>query len=454
MVLHRVVRPPAGTCPERGGAARTGRLRSRPVADLIDDLHARGLVHDSTDAAALADRLDAGPLSLYYGCDPTAPSLHAGNLIGLLVLRRFAEAGHRPVALVGGATGMIGDPGGRSEERNLLDEDTLAANVASIRSQVEQIVGEVADVVDNRDWTQGMGVLEFLRDVGKHVTVNQMLAKESIRSRVESEHGISYTEFSYMLLQANDYWHLHGDRGVELQIGGSDQWGNIVAGVDLIRRRSGAHVHAFTWPLMTRADGAKFGKSAGGAIWLSADHTSPYEFFQYWMNVPDADVQRFLLQLTMLPVREVADLSAAHADAPQERGAQRRLARELTTIVHGADAAAAAEEASAVLFGGDPSEASPAAWAVVSAEVDAVGLPADGDLRAGVDPVGLLVATGLASSNSDARRALKEGSVRATGRRLGEGDVVDADDVRHGRWMLLARGRKRHAVVDLEISSV
>ena len=420
------------------------------MSELLDDLRARGLVHDSTDLDALGDRLDAGPLSLYYGCDPTADSLHVGHLIGLLVLRRFADAGHRPVALVGGATGMIGDPGGRSEERNLLDEETLAANVAGIRAQVEHIVGEVADVVDNSEWTRDIGVLEFLRDVGKHVTVNQMLAKESVRSRIESEHGISYTEFSYMLLQANDYWHLHEARDVELQIGGSDQWGNIVAGVDLVRRRSQATVHAFTWPLMTRADGAKFGKSVGGAIWLDAARTSPYQLFQYWMNVDDRDVERFLLQLTLLDLEEVRDIVAAHADAPQERAAQRRLAEEVTTIVHGRPAADAAAEASAVLFGGDPTDASEAAWAVVAAEVETVGAPDGAAPADGIDPVPALVGAGLAKSNSDARRLIKEGGVRVTGRRLGEGDRIGTEDVRHGHYVLLARGRKAFAVLDLE----
>jgi tyrosyl-tRNA synthetase len=420
------------------------------MTSLFDDLRARGLVQDSTDPDALAARLDEGPISLYYGCDPSAPSLHAGNLIGLLVLRRFADAGHRPVALVGGATGMIGDPGGRSEERNLLDEETLAANVAGIAGQVERIVGEVATVVNNRDWTEGIGVLEFLRDVGKHVTVNQMLAKESVKARVQSEHGISYTEFSYMLLQANDYWHLHAHEDVELQIGGSDQWGNLVAGVDLIRRRSQASAHAFTWPLITRADGAKFGKSTGGAIWLDAGQTSPYQFFQYWMNVDDRDVERFLLQLTLVPVDEVRDLVAVHADAPQERRAQRRLAREVATLVHGEDAALAAEEASAVLFGGDAADASRAAWDVVAAEVEVTGAPEGGDVTAGLDPVPLLVATGLARSNSDARRLVKDGGVRATGRLLGDGDRIGAADVRYGRYVLLARGRKAFAVLDLE----
>jgi tyrosyl-tRNA synthetase len=420
------------------------------MSDLLDDLRARGLVQDSTDPEALAERLAEGPISLYYGCDPSAPTLHAGNLIGLLVLRRFAEAGHHPVALVGGATGMIGDPGGRSEERNLLDEETLAANVAGIAGQVERIVGEVATIVDNRDWTAGIGVLEFLRDVGKHVTVNQMLAKESVKARVQSEHGISYTEFSYMLLQANDYWHLHAHQGVELQIGGSDQWGNLVAGVDLIRRRSQATAHAFTWPLITRADGAKFGKSTGGAIWLDADETSPYQFFQYWMNVDDRDVERFLLQLTLLGTDEVRDVMAIHTAAPQDRVAQRRLAHEVTSLVHGAAAALAAAEASTVLFGGDPTDASVAAWQVVAAEVDTVGPPATASLDEGIDPVPVLVGAGLAKSNSDARRLVKDGGVRVTGRRLDDGARIGADDVRHGRYVLLARGRKAFAVLDLE----
>ena len=420
------------------------------MSELLDDLQARGLVHDSTDTDALAERLDAGPIRLYYGCDPSASSLHAGNLIGLLVLRRFAEAGHEPVALVGGATGMVGDPGGRSEERNLLDDDTLAANVAGIRGQVEAIVGEVAHVVDNRDWTADVTVLEFLRDVGKHVTVNQMLAKESIKARVDSEHGISFTEFSYMLLQANDYWHLHQAEDVELQIGGSDQWGNIVAGVDMVRRRSQATVHAFTWPLMTRADGAKFGKSAGGAIWLDPDQTSPYAFFQYWMNVDDRDVEKFLLQLTLLTVREIRDLVAVHHDNPQERRAQRRLAHEVTAIVHGEKAAHAAAEASAVLFGGDPGEAGAEAWAVVAAEVPTIAVPEGATIADGIDPVPLLVAAELAKSNNEARRLLQQEAVVVTGRKLPEGETVGPDDVRHGRFVLLRKGRKRYAVLDLE----
>ena len=270
--------------------------------DLLADLEARSLVQDSTDRDALRARINEGPVGLYYGCDPSADSLHVGNLIGLLVLRRFADAGHNAIALAGGATGMIGDPGGRSKERNLLDAATLARNNERIAGQIERI--SRVRLVNNLDWTGPVTLLDFLRDVGKHANVNQMISRESVKARLESENGISFTEFSYQLLQANDYWHLFRTYGVELQIGGSDQWGNLLAGVDLIRRADGGHVHAFTWPLVLRSDGKKFGKSEEGAVWLAADRTSPYQFFQYWMNVPDADVERFLLQLTLLPVEE------------------------------------------------------------------------------------------------------------------------------------------------------
>ena len=332
--------------------------------DLLADLEARSLVQDSTDRDALRARINEGPVGLYYGCDPSADSLHVGNLIGLLVLRRFADAGHNAIALAGGATGMIGDPGGRSRERNLLDAATLARNNERIAGQIERI--SRVRLVDNLDWTGPVTLLDFLRDVGKHANVNQMISRESVKARLESENGISFTEFSYQLLQANDYRHLFRAYGVELQIGGSDQWGNLLAGVDLIRRADGGHVHAFTWPLLLRSDGKKFGKSEEGAVWLAADRTSPYQFFQYWMNVPDADVERFLLQLTLLPVEEAQAVAAAHLQAPNKREGQRRLAREVTTLVHGEEATAAAEQASAILFGGSPvgapMQASQASW--------------------------------------------------------------------------------------------
>src|ERR1700729_3898429 len=295
--------------------------------DFLADLEARGLIQDSTDREALRARIQAGPVGVYYGVDPSADSIHVGNLIGLLVLRRFADAGHHAIALAGGATGMIGDPGGRSRERNLLDAATLAGNTQRIAEQLERI--SRVDLVNNLTWTKSLTLLDFLRDIGKHASVNQMIARESVKARLESENGISFTEFSYQLLQANDYLQLSRNHGVEIQIGGSDQWGNRLAGVDLIRRADGKHVHAFTRPLLLRSDGKKFGKSEDGAVWLAADRTSPYQFFQYWMNVADADLERFLLPLTLLPVDQCHAIAAAHAEAPHQRAGQRRLAREI-----------------------------------------------------------------------------------------------------------------------------
>ena len=276
--------------------------------DLLADFEARGLVQDSTDRDALRDRLNAGPVGIYYGCDPSSDSLQVGNLVGLLVLRRCADAGHNAIALAGGATGMVGDPGGRSAERSLLDAETLTRNTKRIADQLERI--SRVPLVNNLVWTGSLTLLDFLRDVGKHASVNQMIARESVKARLESDNGISFTEFSYQLLQANDYLHLFRNHGVEIQVGGSDQWGNLLAGVDLIRKADGQRVHAFTWPLLLRSDGKKFGKSEEGAVWLAADRTSPYQFFQYWMNIADADVERFLLQLTLLPVAECRAVAA------------------------------------------------------------------------------------------------------------------------------------------------
>jgi tyrosyl-tRNA synthetase len=412
----------------------------------LADLEARGLVQDSTDLDALRARLAEGPITLYYGCDPTSDSLQIGNLIGLLVLRRFQDAGHRAMALAGGATGMIGDPGGRSEERNLLDEATLAANLAGIKAQIARIVGEDALLVDNLTWTKDIPVLDFLRDVGKHVTVNHMVAKESVKTRMEGEHGISYTEFSYMLLQANDYWWLHVNEGCELQIGGSDQWGNIVLGVDLIRRREAHHVHALSWPLLLRADGQKFGKSAGGeALWLDPAKTSPYQLFQYWMQVGDADVRRFLLQLTLLPVDEANAVADAHEATPHERAGQRRLARENTAVVHGAAAAAAAEEATDVLFGGDPVQAGAETFELLAAEVPTTAMP-DAVGRPLVD---VLADAAAVKSKSEARRL---GSVTVNGTARPVDDALVDADLLYGRWVLLRLGKRRYHLVDAKIS--
>ena len=408
--------------------------------DLLADLEARGLVQDSTDLDALRDRINAGPVGIYYGCDPSADSLQVGNLIGLLVLRRFADAGHGAVALAGGATGMIGDPGGRSKERNLLDAETLAQNTKRIADQLERI--SRVQLVNNLGWTGSLTLLDFLRDVGKHASVNQMIARESVKARLESEHGISYTEFSYQLLQANDYLHLFRNHSVEIQIGGSDQWGNLLAGVDLIRKADGQHVHAFTWPLLLRSDGKKFGKSEDGAVWLAADRTSPYQFFQYWMNVGDADVERFLLQLTLLPLEECRAVAAAHAQAPNKREGQRRLAREVTTITHGAQATAAAEEASAILFGGSPAGASAQALEFLAGEVPTTGF------EPGEDLAHALATTPLASSVSDARRTIAQGAAYVNGVLAGEDRPLSADDMLHNRWVLLRRGKRTYHLLD------
>jgi tyrosyl-tRNA synthetase len=411
------------------------------MIDLLADLEARGLVHDTTDRDALRARLVEGPVTVYAGFDPTADSLHIGNLVGVIALRRFADAGHDAIALAGGATGMIGDPSGKSEERNLLDEATLARNLDGIAEQLGRI-SRVA-LVDNATWTAPVSYLEFLRDVGKHVTVNQMVAKESVKARMESDDGISYTEFSYMLLQANDFRELHRSRGCELQVGGSDQWGNITAGIDLIRKTSGDRVHGLTWPLLLRSDGRKFGKSESGNVWLGAHRTSPYQFFQYWMQVPDADVERFLLQLTLLPFDDARATAAAHLTEPHRREGQRRLAREITTLVHGDDAARNAGAASAILFGGDPRDASAESLAFVAEEVPTT-IVDRARLADGVDLVDLLVECGVFKSKGEARRTLSGVAVNSD--RVDDGRVVTTADLLHGRWALVRKGKTYHLI--------
>jgi tyrosyl-tRNA synthetase len=378
---------------------------------------------------------------VYVGFDPTADSLHAGNLLGQVMLRRFQLAGHRPVVLAGGATGMVGDPGGRSEERNLLDRETLNHNVACVKKQLEKILdfdGPVAArMVDNATWTEPMGTLEFLRDVGKHFTVNQMVAKESVRARMESENGISFTEFSYMLLQANDFRHLCEFENVEMQMGGSDQWGNITAGTDLIRRRLTKSGYGLTWPLLTRSDGQKMGKSVHGALWLDPEKTSPYEFRQYWVQLPDEDVERFLLQLTLRSVDDIASLMVEHRAAPEKRLAQRALATDVTTLVHGAAAEQAAAEAAQVLFGGDPTTASAEALAVVAREVPSSEVTRE---QLG-DQIAVLVQSGLAASNGEARRTLTQKGFKANGQTLEETKSLLEVDLLQGRYMLLRKGK-------------
>ena len=413
--------------------------------DILSDLEARGLIQDTTDREALAGRLAEGPVTLYCGFDPTADSLHVGNLIGLLTLRRFQLAGHLPISLAGGATGMVGDPSGRDAERNLLDDEGLARNLEGILPQLRKFLefeGEsAAKLLDNRAWTVGIGILDFLRDIGKHVTVNQMIAKDSVKTRMSEGDGISYTEFSYMMLQGYDYLWLADNENCQLQVGGSDQWGNIVLGVDLIRRKLGQSAHALTWPLLTKPDGSKYGKTAGGeTIWLSPEKMSPYRFYQAWISVDDSEVRKLLLQLTFLSVADIEALVSEHEANPQLRLGQRTLANELTGIVHGQTAAASAAEASAVLFDPDMDVAavSEAALEFISGEVPFTSLQ---ELGNGV--IDLLVESGLCQSRKDAKRAINEGGIYLNGQRVGEADFVpSSSELLHDKYVLLRRGKK------------
>lgn len=418
-------------------------------SDILEDLAARDLIADHTDRAALSQRLGSAT-PLYCGFDPTAESLHIGNLQSIMLLRRFQLAGHPPVALVGGATGMIGDPSGRSSERSFLAPEVLDRNRAAIGLQLQGFLDftaspTAATLVDNRDWTEDVGVLEFLRDVGKYMTVNTMLARDSVRSRMVRDSGISFTEFSYMLLQANDYLVLHDRRGVDLQVAGSDQWGNITAGVDLVRRRTGHHVHGLTAPLIVRADGSKFGKSEGENIWLSAERTSPYQMYQYLLNVGDEDVAPLLARLTMVPAAECAEVVAAHHAAPDKRDGQRRLAREVTAMVHGAEVIGPIEAAAAVLFGGVPTEADDATFRLLAREVPSQVI-SHGDLE-DLDVLGLFAATPLATSRGEVRKNAGGHYLNGVPASERTAATLDRDDLLHGRYLLLRKGRRKHHLV-------
>ncbi|TMK54404.1 MAG: tyrosine--tRNA ligase [Actinobacteria bacterium] len=416
--------------------------------DLFDELLWRGLAYQWTGEEALPARLRAGPITLYCGFDPSAPSLHIGNLVGLTTLRRFQKAGHHPIAVAGGGTGMIGDPSGKSEERNLLSESELAENVASIRAQIARFLDfdAGASLVNNADWLGTLGYIEFLRDVGKHFSVNAMLAKESVRGRLESKAGISYTEFSYMLMQAYDFVHLHETAGCELQVGGSDQFGNISAGVDLGRRMHGAQLFGLTWPLVTRSDGVKMGKTAEGAVWLDPARTSPYAFYQWFVNVPDADAGRFLRFFTELPREEIEPLEADVARAPQKREAQRRLARELTLLVHGKDGLRAAERASEALFGGDLDGLTETELLEIFADVPSKELPR---ARLGAITAGeALTEAGLAKSKSEARRLIEGGGASIGNRRIDDAEQpVGPGDLASETVAVLRAGKNRFALL-------
>ena len=434
----------------------TGLVGNTERKGILEDLTLRGLLQDSTDITALQERLEQGPITLYCGFDPTADSLHLGHLVPLLTLRRFQDAGHRPIALAGGATGMVGDPSGRSEERNLLDQNELSTNVVAVAAQLESFLsfdaeskkkGIAALLVDNREWTVEVNVLDFLRDVGKHVTVGTMLSKESVKTRLASEQGLSFTEFSYMLLQANDFFELHKNYECEMQIGGSDQWGNITAGIDMIRRRSSAIAYGLTVPLVTRSDGAKFGKTAEGTVWLDSKRTLPYELHQYLINVDDRDVEKLLLQLTLVSVSEISELMLDHRKSPEDRSAQQRLATEVCRLVHGDEEAEQALLATQGLFGSKSnSEDSLEALRGIVPETEVRA----SDLKQGEESlIDVLVLSGLCSSRGDARRTIAAGGISVNGDRQATDAVSLPNDLLlNGDYVLIQKGKKnRHLLV-------
>jgi tyrosyl-tRNA synthetase len=416
------------------------------VTDIIDELTWRGLIAVSTDLDDLRKALDSGPVTLYGGFDPTAPGLHIGNLVLLLTMRRFQLAGHRPIGLVGGATGLIGDPSGKSTERVLNPREVVAGWVDRIRGEVGRFLDftpgpAAALMVSNLDWTGELSALDFLRDIGKHFPVNQMLSREVVRARLEAG-GITYTEFSYQVLQANDFLELHQRHDCALQLGGSDQWGNLVSGVDLIRRVTGDSAHALATPLITKPDGTKYGKTEGGAIWLSADLMSPYAFYQFWLNRSDAEVPGLLRVFTFRTRAEIEELERASAERPAERRAQRVLAEDVTALVHGPAELARVQAASRALFGqGDLRELDEGTLVAAIAEVPHTSVPAAaGGLPAVAD---LLAATGLEASKSAARRAIAQGGAYLNNVKVTSEEAVPGPaDLLHGRFLVLRRGKR------------
>ncbi len=419
--------------------------------NLFEDLRWRGLIAQSTDEKALTEALKK-PLTLYVGFDPTAPSLHVGNLVVLLVLRRFQLAGHNPIALVGGATGLVGDPSGRNDERTLNSNEVVEGWVKGYRKQVSAFLDfdtkvNPAIVVNNLDWTAPLSAIEFLRDIGKHFSVNQMLSKESVSARLEAG-GISYTEFSYQVLQSYDYLELFRRNNCTLQLGGSDQWGNIVAGLDLIRRVESGSAHALTVPLLAKSDGSKFGKTAGGSIWLDPSMTSPYAFFQFWLNTEDKDVINFLKVFSFLSHEEISLLAKSHEENPGLREAHRELARGLTTLVHGGETTIRVEAAARALFGqGELKELDEATLASALAELPRVTITSDQEIPTWVD---LLAATGVVDSKSAARRVVKDGGAYLNNEKVTSEDYVPTkDEFLCGKYAVLRKGKRDLAAVEL-----
>ena len=422
------------------------------TAELLADLEWRGLIAQTTDLKALKEQLESGSTAFYIGFDPTAPSLHLGNLVVLLVMRRFQLAGHKPLPLVGGATGLVGDPSGRNEERSLNDVQVVEEWVGRIRNQLSKFLefdsgANAAVMTNNLDWTKPLSALEFLRDVGKHFSVNQMLSKDSVSSRLESG-GISYTEFSYQVLQAFDFLELYKRFDCKIQLGGSDQWGNIVAGLDLIRKVEGGSAHCLTIPLLMKSDGSKFGKTAGGSVWLDPDMTSPYAFYQFWLNSDDADIPKYLKVFSFKSHSEIEELIAAHQANPGLREAHRALAREMTTLVHGAGECDGAERAAKALFGqGELSELDERTLVSALSQLPRTTVPAGAPIPSWVD---LLAATGVVESKSAARRIVKEGGAYLNNRKVPSEEFAPAvDDLLYGRFLLLRKGKRDLAAVEI-----
>ena len=428
------------------------------MKNFIEELRWRGMIQDIMPETE--QHLMEGLRAAYVGVDPTADSLHIGHLVGVMMLRHFQNCGHKPYALVGGATGMIGDPSGKSAERNLLTEEVLAHNIEGIKKQLakfldfESTAPNRAELVNNYDWMKNFSFLSFIRDIGKHITVNYMMAKDSVKKRFdpnENTDGMSFTEFSYQLLQGYDFLHLYREKNLTLQMGGSDQWGNITTGTELIRRIAGGKAYALTCPLITKADGTKFGKSEGGNVWLDPEKTSPYKFFQYWINTSDADAERYIKIFTMLSKEEINSLIAQHTEAPHLRVLQNKLAEELTLLVHGCEELEKAKKASQILFGNstsadlrtlDEKTFLEVFDGVPQAEVSAA------DIASGLDMIAILSAkTGFISSNSEARRALKENSISVNKEKVGEDYQIGEKDLVDGKFILLQRGKKNYFIV-------
>jgi tyrosyl-tRNA synthetase len=425
--------------------------------DIYADLAWRGLIYQTTAEQQLPKWLNEQMRTVYIGFDPTADSLHVGSMMQLMTLRRFQKAGHRPIAVVGGATGMIGDPSGKSSERNLLSTDQLQANVAGVARQMKQFLDfdcgpNSAVLVNNFDWMRGFSYIDFLRDVGKNFPVNVMLAKDSVKGRLERDDaGISYTEFSYMLLQAYDFVHLCREQGCELQVGGSDQWGNITAGIDLGRRMLGKQLFGITCPLLTKSDGTKMGKTESGAVWLAPERTSPYQFYQYWVNVPDVDAGKCLRFLTELSHDEIEALDASRAAEPHLRESQKRLAAHLTELVHGKEGLGKAEQATQIFFGAEIDKLTDQELSQIFADVKSTTQPKQQLTEQPLSLVDALALTGLAKSKGDARRAIQQGGAYINNRRCDdEKRTINAEDLVSETTVVLRSGRKNYALLKFE----